>query len=282
MSERGFFVVDRGVFDHPIFAPEPFTEREAWIWMLSAAAWADKRIRVGRAFIELKRGQLAFALRFIAVKFKWTDSRVRRFLKRLESDAMVTLSATREATHVTICNYDEYQLSGRADDAPTDAQPDVRSTHPRRKEEELKKDNNKEVSKKETREGALSFCDPPDFEEFWACWPNKVGRRAALKAYGSATKRGARPSEIVDGIQRYIRDKPPDRPWLNPATFLNQNRWEDQPAKVEHAKTGNIIAASDKLISLIDSFDAGPSEDYELRGGAGSPAVRRISQGAGN
>lgn len=46
MSERGVFAVDRGVWDHPMFADEPFTEREAWLWMVSAAAWMSKRVRV--------------------------------------------------------------------------------------------------------------------------------------------------------------------------------------------------------------------------------------------
>jgi hypothetical protein len=33
MSERGVFAVDRGIFDHSVFAREPFTQREAWIWL---------------------------------------------------------------------------------------------------------------------------------------------------------------------------------------------------------------------------------------------------------
>lgn len=250
------FAVHRGVFDHPIFAPEPFTEREAWLWMLSAAAWADKRVRVGRAVVDLKRGQLAFALRFLAVKFQWTDSKVRRFLKRLESDAMVAVSATREATQVTICNYDKYAFGRRSDDAQTDAQVDEPPTHQRRKEEEPKKDNNQEVSKKETREAALA--SDFEFEDFWNLWPNKVGKPAALKAFVSARKRAGLDA-IVDGVFAYIRDKPPDRPWLNPATFLNQNRWEDQPAKVAHgtnqAKSGSLVAAINRDLAALEQSE---------------------------
>lgn len=70
------------------------------------------------------------------------------------------------------------------------------------------------------------------FDAFWRTWPNKVGKPAALKAYRSAIKRGAGFNAIMNGVEIYIRDKPPDRPWLNPATFLNQNRWEDRPAPV--------------------------------------------------
>ncbi len=92
---------------------------------------------------------------------------------------------------------------------------------------------------KDTREDALSA----DFVLFWNIWPNKVGRPAALKALRSARKR-ASIEAIVDGVWSYIRDKPPDRPWLNPSTFLNQNRWEDQPAKVAHGTNKNSLVAS--------------------------------------
>lgn len=85
--------------------------------------------------------------------------------------------------------------------------------------------------KEEKREIAIS--EPTDFDAFWDEWPNKVGKPAAVKAFKSAVRRGASLWEIQDGLRNYIRDKPPDRPWLNPATFLNQNRWEDRPAPTQ-------------------------------------------------
>ena len=136
MTERGVFAVARGIFEHPMFAPEPFTEREAWIWMLEQAAWKATRVRVGRAKVDLSRGQLAFATRFLATRWRWSEARVRRFLNRLVNDAAVTTQATRDATQITICNYDKYQFGRRADDAHGDAQTDEPATHSRRKEEE--------------------------------------------------------------------------------------------------------------------------------------------------
>ena len=114
MAGQGVFAVDRGIFDHPIFAPEPFTEREAWLWMLSSAAWADKRVRVGKTMIDLQRGQLAFATRFLAVKWQWSHSKVVRFLNRLKTDTMLTTQPTHDATLITICNYSEYQFGRNA------------------------------------------------------------------------------------------------------------------------------------------------------------------------
>jgi hypothetical protein len=142
MSERGFFAIDRGAWDHPMFAKEKFSEREAWFWLISSAAWEPMKVRVGRGWFDLARGQCAFALRFLATKWMWSEPRVRRFLKRLTDDAAVLVSATREATLITICNYNDYQLSRRADVPVIDAALDVKPTNPRRKEEETKQSNN--------------------------------------------------------------------------------------------------------------------------------------------
>jgi hypothetical protein len=82
-----------------------------------------------------------------------------------------------------------------------------------------------------------------DFDAFWQIWPHRVGKRAAEKAYAAARKRGNAARVILEGVERYIFTKPPDRPWLNPATFLNQDRFNDQPAAVstiKHSKTSEL------------------------------------------
>lgn len=83
------------------------------------------------------------------------------------------------------------------------------------------------VAKKETRERALFGSE---FEnEFWPAYPHKVGKGDALKAFNRARMRGElRP--MIDGLRSYIAGKPADRPWCNPSTWLNQDRWLDQPA----------------------------------------------------
>lgn len=65
------------------------------------------------------------------------------------------------------------------------------------------------------------------FDRFWSVWPNKVGRPSAERSFA---KVAAEVDAIVSGVAAYVREKPADRPWLNPATFLNQRRWEDRPA----------------------------------------------------
>lgn len=69
------------------------------------------------------------------------------------------------------------------------------------------------------------------FDAFWSIFPNKVGKRDAEKAFSTAVKRSDLDA-ILAGVQRYAA-KTDDRPWCNPATFLNQDRWADQPAAVQ-------------------------------------------------
>jgi len=76
-----------------------------------------------------------------------------------------------------------------------------------------------------------------DFEEWWALYPHKIGKIAAKKKYEIALRHVAGASELWLGVHRYIRDKPADRPWWNPATWLHQGRWKDQPAP-EPGKVG--------------------------------------------
>jgi hypothetical protein len=172
LKDEGVFAVHRGVFDHPMFAPEPFTEREAWLWMLSAAAWAAKRVRVGKAMIDLKRGQLAFATRFLAVKWKWAHSKVVRFLNRLKIDTMIATLPKREATLITICNYDEYQFGRNATETQNETISETLPERERNKEEEtnnLKKEDDggkraKLISDEaqETADALAAACGFPD------------------------------------------------------------------------------------------------------------------------
>lgn len=68
-----------------------------------------------------------------------------------------------------------------------------------------------------------------EFEsQFWPIYPNKVGKEAARKSWGRSVEK-ATVGEIMAGLRRYVA-KTDDRPWCNPATWLNQGRWADEPA----------------------------------------------------
>lgn len=137
MADRGYVAISRWFFDHPIFAAEALTEREAFQWMIMEAAWEPRRVRRGRVVIDLGRGEFAHSIRFMATAWKWSEAHVRRFLKKLKSDGMLTIQPTHDVTHVTVCNYEKFQNPRRTDDAQSDAQTDAGATRERRKLEPL-------------------------------------------------------------------------------------------------------------------------------------------------
>lgn len=71
--------------------------------------------------------------------------------------------------------------------------------------------------------------DSPDFVEFWATYPYRTAKGAARKAWAKAITR-ADPSVIISGAAKF-RDDPRRNPAYppHPATWLNADRWEDEP-----------------------------------------------------
>jgi hypothetical protein len=112
--------------------------------------------------------------------------------------------------------------------------------------------------KKETRERA-------SFDAFWAVYPHKVGKAEASKSFAKAIRR-VDLETLMAGLRRYVA-KTDDRPWCNPATWLNQDRWTDEPATVLPMARGSpinpIIEASRRLRAEMDAANAEPASQVE-------------------
>jgi len=73
--------------------------------------------------------------------------------------------------------------------------------------------------------------EPKGFAEFWGLYPAKVGKAAARKAWPRAVQQaGGDPNDIVFALKARLHLFPDDDRFIpNPATWLNQGRWEDDP-----------------------------------------------------
>ena len=93
-----------------------------------------------------------------------------------------------------------------------------------------------------------------DFDEFWDVFPNKVGKQAAKTSFEKVCKSNSVTFDVMmSALRRYVT-KTDDRPWCNPATWLNQGRWDDQPAEVKSGKSA--VAAADRLIDRLGGMEA--------------------------
>jgi hypothetical protein len=97
------------------------------------------------------------------------------------------------------------------------------------------------------------------FGKFWRAWPNRVAKSDAESAFKSAFNApGFDLEEILAGVARYERDKPADQKWLNPKTFIEKRRWEDEPAPVSQSRptNGHQPSASNYFAKAARKLDA--------------------------
>lgn len=69
-----------------------------------------------------------------------------------------------------------------------------------------------------------------EFDTFWAQYPRKVGKQAAIKAYTKALKLTT-PDVVIAGVERLKREAREPQFIPHPATWLNEGRWDDEPAQ---------------------------------------------------
>jgi hypothetical protein len=188
--------------------------------------------RVGGEVHDVPRGSFMATLRELQSTFMWrSDSRVRGFLVRLESERMIerTTRGPKNApkTHVTICNYDEFQSRERTENAP--------KTHEERTDQRTKETN---INNKQSKDG--------NFDRFWVIVPRKVNKGAARKAWTLALKK-TDAETIIDGMKRYAkeRDGKDNQFTAHPASWLNGERWADEAKpKARHPQGIDPITAS--------------------------------------
>jgi hypothetical protein len=129
-KEGGTFSVARAIWDDADFPNQPFTEREAWLWLISAATWKEQTIRGPYGPISLERAEFCFAVRFLAEKWQWPKSTVHDFLGRLKGRKSI-VPLKKLDTHPNglqvylIRKYNDFQFG--SDHSP-DANPDTRRT----------------------------------------------------------------------------------------------------------------------------------------------------------
>jgi hypothetical protein len=70
------------------------------------------------------------------------------------------------------------------------------------------------------------------FERFWEVWPNHKSESRARDIFANICRDDKTLAAIIAGVERYAVDKPYERDWMNPITFLLQRRWEDEPAPI--------------------------------------------------
>lgn len=132
----GWIKIERESFGHDMFEADEFSRRDAWFWLIARAAWKPMRTKIKGYAVDLERGELSASVREMAEAWKWSKSRVNRFMAELREAEMISVRARSGTTlgqrssqkmgqtlgqqnyHaagqgksiINICNYAKYQL----------------------------------------------------------------------------------------------------------------------------------------------------------------------------
>lgn len=120
--------VSRNIWHDTAFKKEPFTEREAFMWIIMDASYKAREKRIGNVVVQLERGQLATSVRFMCEAWDWSKSRVDRFLKRLEKRDMIGTDSGTGINVITVCKYDDYQNKPSSSGTPNRSNRDTSGT----------------------------------------------------------------------------------------------------------------------------------------------------------
>lgn len=124
----------------------------------------------------------------------------------------------------------------------------------------LLEESRRELEKKEPIQKTAQRPRSDRFDEWYAAYPKKVGKGAALKAWERIRPDAATVDRMLDAL-KWQRNQPN---WLkdngefipNPATYLNAARWEDEPFFTSTRASVSSIAAPSSSLRIIDEMEA--------------------------
>ena len=103
---EGWIKLHRKISDNRLWTCEPFTRGQAWIDLLLLASHQDSFFYVRGIKINVERGQLAWGEVKLSERWKWSRTKLRKFLKELEKEQQIIQQKNNVMQVVTIVNYD--------------------------------------------------------------------------------------------------------------------------------------------------------------------------------
>lgn len=244
MLTQGWIKLYRSIQESSVFDDgEPYTRRDAWIWILLNANVKESEFYHGFELVRVRRGQLCISVRKLATSWNRSLAWCANTLKLFTANGMLEKSRTPGGTILTVVNYDFYQSSEcdprTLGDTDREHSVEQSANAPWNNSKKDKKDKKDKESKKES--------PIVPFEQFWEAYPKKVGKESALKAF----KKIAPDEDLMQTILGAIVKQKLSRQWQEnggqyipyPATWLNGHRWEDE---MEPASRSGLAAASTK------------------------------------
>jgi hypothetical protein len=136
----GWIKLDREITSHWIFKDE--WKFRNWIDLLTLVNHSEQKVNIKGTVLTCKRGETLCSLDTLARRWNCDKSKVRRFLKLLESDSMIELKSEHITTRLTICKYDTYQGERNEDETQVKHKRNASETQMTPNKNDKKENNN--------------------------------------------------------------------------------------------------------------------------------------------
>lgn len=190
----------------------------------------------------IKAGQIITSLAHLSEQTMLSARNIRTSIEKLEKTGELTRQTTNRFTILTLVKWDEYQSQELS---PTSQLTNKRQTNDKQTTttKEVKKERKKEETHAATPGVALQ--EPKDtFLIFWDAYPRKVSKLKAMQIWKKIKPTEDTAQSIMEGLERAKRSSQ----WIkdggqfvpHPATWLNQERWNDEETHLENRKIEKI------------------------------------------
>jgi hypothetical protein len=216
VTESGFIRIYRKLLDWEWF--QDGNTLKLFMYLLLTAYFKPSRLKG----IELLPGQVVVSFRKVCEKTGLSLQELRTAVNHLKSTHEITCHSTHRCTLVTIINWASYQSDG------------VKSTQSSTQSSTSHQHTGNTPSYKNNENNAKKDTSDHTFAEFYACYPRKVKRVDAEKAWAKLGVGDDLFIRIMLALDLHKKSfgwkKDGGRFIPYPSTWLNGRRWEDDPA----------------------------------------------------
>jgi hypothetical protein len=196
----GWIKLHRKLCENEIWLKEEFSRGQAWVDLLLLASHKDTHFWKRGVLVEQKRGQVGVSVAGLALRWKWSRNKVKKFLNDLEKVQQIEQQNNNVTSMITLIKYDQYQeirtAERAASEAASEAANDTAEGLADEHNQEVKKE---EVKKEEEKNNNGSRFEPlkvrPDFISV-ENWQDIIAHRRNVKATNTERAYSALVKEI--------------------------------------------------------------------------------------
>lgn len=222
---EGWIKLHRQLLESDLWRSEAFSKGQAWVDLILLANHKDSFFYKRGVKIDVKRGQLARSSVELSDRWKWSRSKVMKFLKDLKKEQQISITVSTVTQVVTVINYDNYQQK----EQQTGQQKNSKRTAKEQQKDTYKNDKN---DNNEKNEKEIYFI------QFWNAYKKKTGKDSCLKKFLTLTTEEI--YSILKAVPSYVKNTPDEKYRKNPLTYLNGKHWEDEVITQDSVKGLNI------------------------------------------